>query len=244
MQSNTAAHRLLSRPTDHSNNPERPNPDTARVVGFYGPPPDAEAALCAEVKRGPANARSGWCCWASLFCCSPGQELIEEETIHNWKAMGVANQYTLVSGSASRVLFNGDELVALTAGLKDMWLPDQEVTELARSVNDALTVLTTCKRDLSSDAAGISGRSIDGLLNQARNLGTALQNLDQFAKQDRKNPKASQLLARGLWQPCSVSPDRPTGGAGPAVLTPMDRFRANLSLDIEALESLKARIPT
>jgi len=242
MQSNTVSHRLLSLPTIRSDDPPPPDQPVKRV-GFYGPPPEAEAALCAEVKREPANTRSGWCCWGSLFCCSPSQELIEEEPIHNWKTIGKENQYSLVSGQASRLLFNGDALIALNAGLKEMWLPDQVVTGLAGSVDNAIQELTGAKRDLLNDAAGISRQSIDALLDRAHDLSTALKNLDQFAKQDRKNPKASQLLATALWQPRSISPDRPVGGVGPAILTPMDRFRADLSLDIQALESLKARIP-
>lgn len=195
----------------------------------------AETALLAEVTSQPAPARSGWCCWSGLFCCRPDPELIDVEPIPNWSTIGGANQYSMVSGSASHLLFQGDALIALNAGLKDVWLPDLVVTGLARSVDSAIQDLTLFKRDLSSDAAGISRRSIDGLLDRARNLGTALQNLDQFAKQNRQNPRASQLLATALWHPRSTSPDRPTGGAGPAILTSMDQFRANLSLDILAL---------
>lgn len=243
MQSNTASHRLLSRPIIHSDDAPPPDQPVKRV-GFYGPPPEAEAALCAEVKREPANTRSGWCCWARLFCCSPSHELIDEEPIHNWKTIGKQNQHSLVSGHASGLLFeNGNALSALNSGLKEMCLPDHEVNALARDVDEAIQALTLFKHDLATNATGDHRQSIESTLVLGRKLSTALKNLDEFAKHDRENPKASQLLATALWKPCSVSPDRPTGGAGPDILTPMDRFRSDLSLDIAALESLKASIP-
>ncbi len=161
----------------------------------------------------------------------------------NWSQIGVENQYSMVSGTASHLLFNGNELVALNEGLKDLWLPGEEVTGLARSVTDALEALTQFKRDLWNDAAGISRQSIGALLDRAGHLSTALNNLDRFAKQQDRSPRCSRLLALWLWRPVSVSPDRPTGGAGPAILTPMDQIRSSLSFDILALESLRARIP-
>lgn len=242
MQSNTVSRTLPPPSTSPSGHPPPPGYRVKRV-GFYGPPVGVEPGLRTEARRQPATASSGGCCWSGLFCCRPDPELIDVEPIPNWSTIGGANQYSMVSGSASHLLFHGDALIALNAGLKDVWLPDPVVTGLARGVDNAIQNLTLCKRDLSSDAAGISRRSIDRLLDRARNLGTALQDLDGFAKQNRQNPRASQLLATALWHPRSTSPDRPTGGAGPAILTPMDEFRANLSLDILALESLRARIP-
>ncbi len=242
MQSHTVSRTLPPPSTSPSNHPPPPGYRVKRV-GFYGPPVGVEPGLCTEAQRQPTPASGGGCCWSGLFCCRPDPELIDVEPIPNWSTIGGANQYSMVSGSASHLLFHGDALIALNAGLKDVWLPDLVVTGLARSVDNAIQDLTLFKRDLSSDAAGISRRSIDGLLDRARNLGTALQNLDEFAKQNRQNPRASQLLATALWHPRSTSPDRPTGGAGPDILTPMDQFRANLSLDILALESLRDRIP-
>ncbi len=242
MQSNTVSRTLPPPSTFPSNHPPPPGYRVKRV-GFYGPPVGVEPGLRTEAQRQPTPASDGGFCWSGLFCCRPDPELTDVEPIPNWSTIGGANQYSMVSGSASHLLFHGDALIALNAGLKDVWLPDLVVTGLARSVDNAIQDLTLFKRDLSSDAAGISRRSIDGLLDRARNLGTALQNLDEFAKQNRQNPRASQLLATALWHPRSISPDRPTGGAGPDILTSMDEFRANLSLDILALESLRARIP-
>lgn len=243
MQSNTVSRTLPPLSTSPSKDSAPPGYRVKRV-GFYGPPLGVESGLLAEGRRQPATASSGGCCWSGLFCCSPGLEQTDVEPIPNWSTIGGANQYSMVSGSASHLLFHGDALIALNAGLKDVWLPDPVVTGLAGSVDNAIQELTRVKRDLLNDAAGISRQSIDGLLDRAHNLSAALKNLDQFAKQDRKNPKASQLLATVLWQPRSISPDRPVGGAGPDILTPMDRFRADLSLDIQALETLRARIPT
>ena len=90
---------------------------------------------------------------------------------------------------------------------------------------------------------GISRQTIDDLIGHADALGHALARLDTLAKKTDGGGLSPALQETPLWQPFSVSPDRPVGGTGTAILTPMDRFRANLSLDIEALKMLKARIP-
>lgn len=207
--------------------------------GHPGPDP----GLSTEARRVSSSSGSRWTCFSRWFCCGTDHELESVEPLLNWWDIGVENQYSMVSGGAARLLFAGDELLTLNQGLKAMPLFHTEAASRARSVNDALHSLKLFKEALSNDVAGISRQTIDDLIGHADALGHALARLDTLAKKTSGGSRSRALLGTLLWQPFSVSPDRPVGGTGTAILTPMDRFRANLSLDIEALKMLKARIP-
>ncbi len=203
--------------------------------------PVPDPGLTTDARRVPAS--SGWACFSRWFCCGPDHELESVEPLPNWWGIGVENRYSMVSGSAARLLFAGDELLILNQGLNALRLFHTKVESRARSADKSLQNLTLFKGALSNDAAGISRQTIDVLIGHADALGRALARLDTLAKKTDGGGLSPALQETPLWQPCSVSPERPVGGAGTAILTPMDRFRANLSLDIEALKVLKARIP-
>lgn len=206
-------------------------------------PLQVERELIFQTRAPDKPSRKEWGCWVHPFCCSPEEAPPDPDTIPNWSEFHVSNQYSMLSGGASRLLCSGDQLALLNGGLNDLPFLNDAVTAMAKDSDLAIQTLAQFKHQLQTDAAGISRQSIDQLVRRADDLRYALEQLDRLAKKPGRNGQPSVLLQKWLWQPVSVSPGRPHDGAGPPILTPMDRFRSDLSLDIEALKALKARIP-
>lgn len=188
-------------------------------------------------------------CLSWLFCCCPDDTLLAqdalpaEDVIPNWFDLGKNNQHSMLRDTACHLLFAADGLKALLDGLNGLPLGNPKARELAGQAGAALEALAPVKHRVLTDAAGISRSSIEQLVRCATRLSSALMKLDRLAKQPSTGGKPSALLGAALWQPTSVSPHRAEPGLGPEVVTALDRFRANLSLDIESLRQLQARIP-
>lgn len=221
-------------PVDLFRAPPPPQPETAPLADKRLA---AQAAIPAPSTQGGSSWFAGW------FCCFPDNTLIDPEPIPNWSGIGPENQMTLVKDAAHRFLFDGDRLRSLSQGLKALPFFDVQAGVRAKDVEATIEALCLFKRGLETDAAGISRQSVTDLIAMARALATALMRLDKLVKAQGMGAGPLSSMATPLWRSLDVLTNRPVGGAGPALDTPMDLFRSGLSLDIECLQQLLARIP-